>query len=114
MIPVSGPVPGERKLAYSRRATRYKVHTGDTVLSVAEDFGVPPEKVRSWNRLKGNQLHFGKVLLIYKPVDSPDPVPSGAKHHKKKRTVKHVAQSGSKSQHARARKPTTALTAGNR
>ncbi len=58
VIPVSGPVPGERKLAYSKRATRYKVHTGDTVLSVAEDFGVPPEKVRSWNRLKGNQLHL--------------------------------------------------------
>jgi len=114
VIPVNGPIPGEHKVSYSKRATRYKVHTGDTVLTVAEDFGVPPEKVRSWNRLKGNQLHFGKVLLIYKPVDSTDPSPSGAKHHKKKSTTKHVAKTASKSQPAKTRKPGTALTAGNR
>ncbi len=114
VIPVNGPIPGEHKVSYSKRATRYKVHTGDTVLTVAEDFGVPPEKVRSWNRLKGNQLHFGKVLLIYKPVDSTDPSPSGSRHHKKKRTTKHVAKTASKSQPAKTRKPGTALTAGNR
>jgi membrane-bound lytic murein transglycosylase D len=76
------------KIAYSRHATRYKVHSGDSVLSVAEDFGVPPEKIRGWNRLKGNQLRSGKVLLIYKPVDSPDPARASAKRPKRKPSTK--------------------------
>ncbi|MGH9581053.1 MAG: LysM peptidoglycan-binding domain-containing protein, partial [Terriglobales bacterium] len=41
---------------------------GDSVLSVADDFGVPPEKLRSWNRMKGNDLKRGRVLRIYRPV----------------------------------------------
>src|SRR5437016_4378456 len=53
VIPVSGPVPGEGVVSYSKRPSRYKVRRGDTVLSVADDFGVPPEKLRRWNHLKG-------------------------------------------------------------
>jgi len=68
VIPVTGPVPGEGVVAYSKRPTRYKVRKGDTVLSVADDFGVPPEKIRRWNRLKGNQLRRGRLLVIYKPL----------------------------------------------
>jgi membrane-bound lytic murein transglycosylase D len=60
-------------LAYSRKVTRYKVRKGDTVLSVADDFGVPPELLRKWNRLKGNHLRRGRVLLIRRPV-APDAV----------------------------------------
>jgi membrane-bound lytic murein transglycosylase D len=54
--------------SFSKHATHYKVRKGDTVLSVADDFGVPPEKVRKWNHLKGNSLRAGRGLLIYKPV----------------------------------------------
>ena len=39
---------------YSKTPTRYKVRRGDTLSSIAEDFGVPPEKLRSWNRMKGS------------------------------------------------------------
>ena len=39
---------------------------GDTVLSVADDFGVPAEKVRQWNRLHGNALRAGRSLTIFK------------------------------------------------
>jgi membrane-bound lytic murein transglycosylase D len=44
------------------------VRKGDTVLSVADDFGVPAEKVRQWNRLKGNALRAGRSLTIFKPA----------------------------------------------
>jgi membrane-bound lytic murein transglycosylase D len=54
--------------AYAKRATRYKVRKGDTVLSVADDFSVPVERLRKWNHLKGNQLKQGRSLLIYRPV----------------------------------------------
>jgi len=118
VIPVSGPVPGEGKVSYSKRATRYKVHTGDTVLSVAEDFGVPAEKVRTWNRLKGNQLHHGSVLLIYKPVAAGEPTGAPSKHRKKKHstvtrtTTKSKPTSKTRQQQAQARRPSgTALRA---
>jgi membrane-bound lytic murein transglycosylase D len=70
IIPVAGgrgsSSPSE--VAYSKRPTRYRVRRGDTVLSVADDFGVAPDRLRRWNRLKGNDLHSGKTLVIYRPV----------------------------------------------
>ena len=66
------PVSAEKKLSasasFSKHPTHYKVGKGDTVLSVADDFAVPPEKVRRWNHLKGNTLKVGRSLVIYKPV----------------------------------------------
>jgi membrane-bound lytic murein transglycosylase D len=53
---------------YAKRPTYYKVRKGDTVLSVADDFGVPAAKLRRWNRLKGNRLRAGRRLRIYRPV----------------------------------------------
>ncbi len=120
VIPVSGVVPGEGKVAYSKRATRYKVHTGDTVLTVAEDFGVPADKVRSWNRLKGNQLHHGSVLLIYKPVTAGEPTGAPSKRHKKKHstatrtTAKSKPTSKTKQQQAQARRPGSTVRASTR
>jgi membrane-bound lytic murein transglycosylase D len=73
IIPVTPGHGRGASVAYSRKVTRYKVRKGDTVLSVADDFGVPPELLRKWNRLKGNHLRRGRVLLIRRPV-APDAV----------------------------------------
>jgi membrane-bound lytic murein transglycosylase D len=43
---------------------RYRVRKGDTLARVADRFGVSPEEVREWNRLRTNNLTAGKVLLI--------------------------------------------------
>src|SRR5215470_3728435 len=56
VIPLSVAEADASRISYSRYPSRYKVHGGDTVLSVAEDFGVAPDKLRRWNRLKGNGL----------------------------------------------------------
>ncbi len=92
VIPVNGAGTNE-KIVYSRYPSHYKTHTGDTVLTVAEDFGVPPEKVRRWNGLKGNNLPRGRVLLIYKPLGAGEADRAPAKHRKKslKPTVKAKA-----------------------
>ena len=70
IIPVT---PGRRAEiagsgSYAKRPTMYHVRKGDTVLSVADDFGVPAEKIRRWNGLRGNTLRAGRKLKIYKPV----------------------------------------------
>jgi membrane-bound lytic murein transglycosylase D len=73
VIPVSASAAGLGKIVYSKYPSRYRTHTGDTVLSVAEDFGVPPDRLRRWNRLKGNQLSRGRVLVVYKPLGPGEP-----------------------------------------
>jgi len=61
---------------YARRITRYKVHAGDTVESVAENFGVSAQMVRRWNGLHGDSLKGRKVLALHLPVTPNSETPS--------------------------------------
>src|SRR5262249_41831784 len=74
IIPINSlrSAPITAKQTYSHRPTRYVAHRGDTVISVAYDFGLPPKKVRHWNHLTGNEIRKGKVLVIYRPVFSSE------------------------------------------
>ncbi|HEU5401208.1 MAG TPA: LysM peptidoglycan-binding domain-containing protein, partial [Terriglobales bacterium] len=67
IIPVT---PGREvdRLTFSNHATRYKVRKGDTVLSIADDFGVPAERLRKWNHIRGNYIRSGRVIRIYRPT----------------------------------------------
>jgi membrane-bound lytic murein transglycosylase D len=114
VIPANGPVPAEGKgFAYSKHPTRYKVRRGDTVLSVADDFSVPPAKVRSWNRLKGNDLRAGRFLMIYKPIapGQADRAPAKTAHRKKRRSATPSA-SKSKAAAPKTESSRDTLTAG--
>jgi membrane-bound lytic murein transglycosylase D len=86
VIPVSGVGDDPSKIRYSKYASRYKVHTGDTVLTVAEDFGVAPERLRRWNRLKGNELRRGRLLVVYKPLAPGEPDRAPVSSRRKKTT----------------------------
>jgi membrane-bound lytic murein transglycosylase D len=81
VIPVNGSANG--KIVYSRYASHYKTHTGDTVLTVAEDFGVPADRLRRWNGLKGNGLRRGRMLVIYKPLAPGEADKAPARRRKK-------------------------------
>jgi membrane-bound lytic murein transglycosylase D len=70
IIPVA---PGKHPLSdtatYARRITRYKVRKGDTVETVAENFGVSAQMLRRWNGLHGgDSLRGRKVLALHLPV----------------------------------------------
>ena len=73
---------------YSHHAMRYKVRRGDTVQSVADNFGVPPAMVRRWNHLKGNSLAGRRAIYVHVPISpsaarSPvasEQTPSKSKH----------------------------------
>ena len=54
--------------SYSRRATVYRVHKGDTVQTVADNFGVSAAMVRRWNHLKGDSVRGRRVLYVHLPV----------------------------------------------
>jgi membrane-bound lytic murein transglycosylase D len=108
VIPVSGS-PETGAVAYSKHPTRYKVRKGDTVLSVADDFGVPPDRLRRWNRLKGNQLGHTRTLVIYKPLAPGEHDVTAVKHHRKKGKT-HPKTASKQSQHPASK---TTLAAGN-
>ena len=116
VIPMTGPTPREGVVVYSKHPTRYKVRKGDTVLSVADDFSVPPEKLRRWNRLKGNQLRRGRLLVIYKPL-APGQVERVAIHHRshRKSTTKQALTKAKNSQASKSttHSSTATLSAGN-
>ena len=66
-------VPGKHSTTedgatYARHATRYRIRKGDTVQTVADNFGVPPAMVRRWNRLKGDSLRGRSVVYVHLPI----------------------------------------------
>src|SRR5438309_424580 len=89
IVPGKYPLGGDI-VAYSRHATRYKVRKGDTVQTVAENFGVPPTMVRRWNHIKGGSLRGRRVVYVHLPV-TPNALesqvaPSSRKTSKSKNT----------------------------
>ncbi len=113
IIPVAGRKLDPAAVTYSRRATRYRVRKGDTVLSVADDFGVPADKIRKWNRLKGNTLHAGRTIAIYKPVAEAGVAPaSSARDHTSasKSAKSKKLQASSKGRRVHTVKPGETLT----
>jgi membrane-bound lytic murein transglycosylase D len=67
IIPIA---PGKQAdtSTYAHATMRYKIRKGDTVDTVAENFGVSAKMVRSWNHLKGTSLAGRKVLYLHLPV----------------------------------------------
>jgi membrane-bound lytic murein transglycosylase D len=94
VIPVA---PGKHPLSdtatYARRITRYKVHSGDTIDTVAENFGVSPQMLRRWNGLRGDSLSGRKVLALHLPVTpSAHTTEVASARTPRKRTAKPAAQ----------------------
>ena len=95
------PMTGSRDsdvMVFSKRPTRYRVRKGDTVLSVADDFGVPPERLRRWNRLKGNELHKGRSIVIYRPVAEGTKEAAAPVHHRVRRKAAKAASAAASKQ----------------
>jgi membrane-bound lytic murein transglycosylase D len=99
VIPVTpGKHPVSDTATYARRITRYKVHSGDTLESVAENFGISTEMLRRWNGLHGDSLRGRRVLALHLPIS-----PSAREAE--------VASSRTKSKHrAAGSKPTETAT----
>jgi membrane-bound lytic murein transglycosylase D len=61
-------IAGETGDLYSKHPVRYRTRRGDTVSSVAQNFGIPADKVRTWNHIRGESLHVGRTVRIYLPL----------------------------------------------
>jgi membrane-bound lytic murein transglycosylase D len=88
VIPVTpGKHPVSDTATYAHRITRYKVHAGDTVESVAENFGVSAQMLRRWNGIRGDSLRGRKVLALHLPVSPSANDTEVASTHKSKHPV---------------------------
>src|SRR5579862_715486 len=63
---------------YARRITRYHVRRGDTIESVAENFGVSTKMLRRWNGLHGDSLLGRNVLALHLPISPGTELASNA------------------------------------
>lgn len=62
------PVAGKAR-PYSAKATTYRVEVGDTLHSIARDFGVSPEAILAVNRFDDpDMLRPGQRILVPRPV----------------------------------------------
>jgi membrane-bound lytic murein transglycosylase D len=69
VIPVAPNKRGSNDTAtYARRITRYKVRPGDTVQTVADNFGISAQQLRRWNGLRGDSLRGRRVLALHLPI----------------------------------------------
>jgi membrane-bound lytic murein transglycosylase D len=69
VIPVApGKHPLNDAATYAKRITRYHVRRGDTIESVADNFGVSAQQLRRWNGLRGDSLRGRKVLALHLPI----------------------------------------------
>jgi membrane-bound lytic murein transglycosylase D len=118
IIPVAaGKHPVSDTATYARRITRYKVHAGDTVETVAENVGVPAQMVRRWNGLhNGDSLRGRKVLAVHLPVTPSTEATSTASKstgHTRKTTqtasAKALPKTSAKSPNAEAASQATVL-----
>jgi membrane-bound lytic murein transglycosylase D len=66
------PSPGDELvipvLTVSHTQQRYRTRRGDTLVTVADRFGVTVEDLRSWNHLSSNTLAAGRTLYVAEPV----------------------------------------------
>ncbi|MGA2919992.1 MAG: transglycosylase SLT domain-containing protein [Candidatus Sulfotelmatobacter sp.] len=80
---------------YAHRITRYKVRKGDTVQTVAENFGVSPQMIRRWNGLRGDSLHGRTILALHLPVTPTGEASVIASTPKPRNHSRRDAQTGS-------------------
>jgi membrane-bound lytic murein transglycosylase D len=102
IIPIA---PGKQSdtSTYAHAITHYKIRKGDTVESVAENFGVSAKMIRGWNHLKGSSLAGRKVLYVHLPVAPGTRETQVASKHSSK--LKHPAGA----QAAAASQPSSAV-----
>lgn len=90
IIPITPGKHVSDTATYARRITRYKVRKGDTVQTVAENFGVSAQMLRRWNGLRGESLHGRTVLALHLPVSPSGEMASSAPSRRSSKAV-HTA-----------------------
>ncbi len=66
VIPMRHIQPG--RVVLSKTAMRYRIRWGDSLYSLARQFGVTEHELRVWNHMHGSRLQAGHWLWVHLPV----------------------------------------------
>jgi membrane-bound lytic murein transglycosylase D len=95
------PIAESRTLSPGQR---YKVSRSDTLVTVADRFGVTVEQLREWNHLTSNRLKAGRALYVVEPIRLAPKARSGRRHRGhtegKSNTATRARASGKPTPHA--------------
>ena len=74
------PIPASSRVMTARhersaeatdaRRVRYRIRAGDTLASIASQYGTTVHELQSWNRLHGSRIAVGDLLTIYRTPPS--------------------------------------------
>jgi membrane-bound lytic murein transglycosylase D len=92
------PIAASRHLAPGQR---YTMRRNDTLVTVADRFGVTVEQLRSWNRLSSNRVAAGRSLFVVEPIRLA-PASRERRHHGGRISSR---TSGGTSRHSASRRP---------
>ncbi|MFC5861223.1 transglycosylase SLT domain-containing protein [Acidicapsa dinghuensis] len=100
-------VPVAPVVSAPRRAETYRARRGDTLVTIADRFGVSLESLRHWNHLIGNSVKAGARIRVSEPSHAaPRTSENGsnkrAKDEKQTPSSEHKSQSSKHGSHAQA------------
>lgn len=61
-------LPEKKKETTARKLT-HKVHSGETLYSIARQYGCKVNELKEWNKKSGNKVKSGEKLIIYQKAD---------------------------------------------
>ncbi len=95
VIPVAPPAV--------RAHMRYRTRRGDTIVTVADRFGVTTGQLRRWNGIRGSRLPVGRMLYVSEPVRSSRRTRRASTHHSSAARTHRSAGANRKSSSAHTR-----------
>lgn len=109
VIPVA-PASASNSVSSAVHVQRYTIRKGDTLITVADRFGVSVEQLRRWNSLRTSQVSVGKSLIVNEPVRLA-PQGRGARGKASRSKTSTAAKGASKSAGTSSAKSTTKSSA---
>jgi membrane-bound lytic murein transglycosylase D len=76
----------------SLEASYYRVQRGDTLITIADRFGVSVEQLRAWNHLRASNIRVGHRLRVAEPAHverSRRQSQRSSSHHTARRSQSH-------------------------
>lgn len=83
------------------RSTSYTVKRGDTLITVADRFGVSVDQLRRWNHLRGTQLTPGRRISVAEPANIARASSHGSRKVTASKKGKHAVKSEEHSTHSK-------------
>lgn len=88
-----GEIEVEGDADVQENATTHKVRRGESLFSIAEDYGVTIDNLKEWNNLSGSSIDAGQTLIVNASAAKALKKSSGSSE-KKAATTKHKVRRG--------------------